>query len=165
MFKDLGLSPKIIQGKRIRHKLLGCQGKPLFKCKSFSSVSSQFSFFMQWIIIDQINISNDYIIVGTTNNSIISFDLSEFNNITIIGESAFKDHQYLTTAILPNSIIEIQKYSFYNCSSLRFLTFQNKIHSSSDIFRISSDLQEISFPVSLKNIGEFAFPSPRGSFR
>ncbi len=72
---------------------------------------------------------------GTIVSKIISFENSNFKNITIpdsvdtIGEGAFSNCKNLESIELPNKITKIAKNTFYGCSNLKNISIPNSVDS------------------------------------
>ena len=67
------------------------------------------------------------------------------DNITYIGDNAFRDCTSLKTVNLPDSLIEIGAQTFYNCTSLSSITIPSNVNKiGSDAF-ISSGIKEAIF--------------------
>lgn len=80
------------------------------------------------------------------------------SDVTVIGESAFKNCQNLTSISLPDSLTTIGDSAFYNCSSLKSITIPNSVTTICDsAFQECRSLTSISIPSSVTSIGEEAF--------
>lgn len=77
--------------------------------------------------------------------------------VTAIGRSAFDDC-FLTSIILPNSIISIGEAAFILCSYLTNIEIPNSVTTiGQDAFRDCTSLTSITIPNSVSSIGDWAF--------
>jgi len=79
------------------------------------------------------------------------------NNVTIIGESAFRQSNIVTIEI-PGNILSIWQYAFYDCTRLTNVTITEGITSIGDLaFFDCYNLTSITIPESMISIGVSAF--------
>jgi len=80
------------------------------------------------------------------------------NNVTSIGNYAFRNCTSLTSVEIPNSVTSIGASAFYGCSSLVSVTIPNSVTSIGNrAFRNCSGLTSMTIPSSVTSIGEDAF--------
>lgn len=92
-------------------------------------------------------------------NRIISTfeELRYFIGLTSIGESAFETC-YLTTIVIPESVISIERYAFSGCINLASITIPSSVTSiGSSAFNNCGSLTSISLPSRVTSIGNNAF--------
>ena len=103
-----------------------------------------------------------YLIVdGVLNSFAIGCGLTEYtipDSVTEIGRSAFKDCSSLTSVTIPNSVTKIENSAFYDCSSLTNVTIPDSVTTiESSAFRNCTNLASITIPDSVTTIGRSAF--------
>lgn len=109
--------------------------------------------------IKMIDLSNSIEAIGKQAfwGSAISHINKYDENLTKIGEEAFKDCQYLTTIPPTYNVSVIEKSTFENCSSLSALpSLYNLIEVKESAFRNCKNLS-VDLGSSLKRIGNYAF--------
>ena len=80
------------------------------------------------------------------------------NNITSIGEYAFKSCMNLTAITLPTSLTSIGDYAFETCISFKNITIPDGVTSIGDYaFEDCHKLTSITIPSSVTSIGRHAF--------
>ena len=80
------------------------------------------------------------------------------NNVTSIGEWAFRDCSSLTSITIPDSVTSIGEYAFCGCSSLESINIPDGVTSIGVVaFGSCSSLESITIPDSVTSIGESAF--------
>ena len=84
------------------------------------------------------------------------------NSVTIIGDYAFSNCNFLASVTIPDSVTNIGPSAFYDCSSLTSITIPDSVTSIGDsAFRDCTALTSITIPNSVTSIGykTFAFCS------
>ena len=85
------------------------------------------------------------------------------NNVTSIGNYAFRDCSGLTSVTIPNSVTSICSFLFNGCSGLTSVIIGNSVTSiSSSAFSSCSGLTSVTIPNSVTSIGHHAFSGCRG---
>ena len=80
------------------------------------------------------------------------------NEVTIIGERAFRNCDDLVNVTIPNSIVQIKAFSFSFCHSLTSITIPNGVKTiEQHTFSYSDSLTHITIPDSVDEIKEGAF--------
>ena len=80
------------------------------------------------------------------------------NSVTSIGYCAFQYCYGLTSVTIPNSVTSIGSYAFSECSGLTSVTIPNSVTSIGNYaFSSCSGLTNVTIPNSVTSIGEFAF--------
>ena len=80
------------------------------------------------------------------------------NSVTNIDKMAFYNCSSLTSVTIPNSVTSIGSYAFYNCSSLITITLGNSVTNiEQNTFLDCSSLSSVTIPNSVTNIGQRAF--------
>lgn len=75
-----------------------------------------------------------------------------------IGDNAFEDCTYVTSVVLPDSLIQIGAYAFSGCTALDSITFSGALESIGNYaFKECKALAAIELPASLETIGDYAF--------
>lgn len=75
-------------------------------------------------------------------------------------ENLFSENQFVEQVILPESLVYLASYSFYNCSNLKTVVLPNGLREiNMGAFENCSALENINFPNRLKRIGPDAFKS------
>ncbi len=75
--------------------------------------------------------------------------------VTTIGEYAFSDG--VTSVSIPESVVTIQDYAFYNCYSLEKINFSEGLKYIGEEAFYSCNLQKLTFPETLEEIDDYAF--------
>ena len=81
-----------------------------------------------------------------------------------IREYAFYENTNITSVVIPNCVTSIGERAFYNCSSLKTVTFKDNSQLTSigdEAFRSCRSLTSITIPNSVTSIGNSAFSSCR----
>ena len=79
----------------------------------------------------------------------------EYTVVKITGNTEKKEFE---SVVLPNSLIEIGNFAFYNCECLKEIKIPNSVKSiGSGTFYRCSSLKEIDIPNSVESIGKWAF--------
>ena len=78
--------------------------------------------------------------------------------VTKIGERAL-GNDFLTSVTIPDSVTEIGKYTFSNCSSLASIKIPDSVTSIGDYAFKGSGLKSVIIPDGVTKIGEYAFQS------
>ena len=85
---------------------------------------------------------------------VLTFD----DDILIIGESAFRDCDRLTSVTIPDNVTTIGKNVFYGCNSLTNVTIGNSLTTIGEYAFYSCDsLTSVNIPDSVTTIGDWAF--------
>jgi hypothetical protein len=101
--------------------------------------------------------AKDWNFVTNSLSSLEVFDICE-TNVTSIPESAFREHQYITTVHLPSTVTVINSYAFYNCQQLTTVNgFDNMEEIGSYAFENCLQLKTIPFGDKVKSIESYAF--------
>ena len=80
------------------------------------------------------------------------------NNVTSIGDRAFKDCKSLTRITIPDSVTSIGEYAFFGCESLTNITIPDSVTSIGNwTFWGCYSLTNITIPDSVTSIGKYAF--------
>ena len=80
------------------------------------------------------------------------------NNITSIGDYAFREAENLTDIVLPDNITNIGEQAFYGCKSLESIHIPNNVTNISyGAFSYCSSLTSITIPDSVTSLGYYAF--------
>ena len=80
------------------------------------------------------------------------------DDVTTIGEDAFRDCSALTSVTIPNSVTTIGKSAFFNCRELTSVTIPNSVTEiGGGAFSGCSSLTSVTIPNSVTKIGEYAF--------
>ena len=100
--------------------------------------------------------NNDYyILVKTVNNKIDTF---EFHEDTRFMDAVFKNHQRLTSIILPNNLTYLPQECFINCYRLTSVVMNDDlIKTGSNIFKNCNMLESIVFSENLEAIENGSF--------
>ena len=100
---------------------------------------------------------DDYNVI---NNQIKNITLIDMGGVTNNDETpiCLKEHQKLTTAVLPSGITTLVDYCFYNCSSLESITLPDAITTIPvQCFRRCGKLTSVHLPAQLQTIKQGAF--------
>ena len=85
------------------------------------------------------------------------------NNISSIGEEAFRFCINLNSITISDSVTVIDNHAFYGCTSLTSVTIQNSVtYIGKDAFYGCTDLTSITIPESVTYIGDHAFYECKG---
>ncbi len=85
------------------------------------------------------------------------------NNVTIIGNDAFKYCKGLTTITIPNSVTSIGNFAFSSCTGLTSITIPKSVTKiGSFAFTSCTGLTSITIPNSISTIEELTFASCKG---
>ncbi len=107
------------------------------------------------------NVNLTHVKMGNSDGNgapIVTLDLSNNTNITILYNYDFAYCDKLTTIILPESITEIGSYTFYYCTSLSSVNIPDGVTAiSGNAFSHCTSLKSITLPSNLTTIGTFAF--------
>ena len=80
------------------------------------------------------------------------------NNVTSIGDKAFRNCSGLTSVTIGNSVTSIGEYAFFGCSGLTSVTIPNSVTAIEvSAFRGCSGLTSVTIGNSVTSIGEYAF--------
>ena len=95
------------------------------------------------------------------NNTITSITIP--NSVTSIGNYAFDGCRWLTSITIPNSVTSIESSAFSGCSGLTSVIIGNNVTSIGDnAFYQCSGLTSITIPNSVTSIGNYAFEGCTG---
>ena len=87
----------------------------------------------------------------------IKFDGSAANPLTQ-GARLYIGGQLVNELVIPNNVIKISAYAFYNCKSLTSIVIGNNVTSIGEAaFYKCISLKSVTIPYSVKSIGESAF--------
>ena len=87
-----------------------------------------------------------------------AMSISLGNDVTSIGDNAFRDCSGLTGVTIPNSVTNIGYCAFYNCSRLTSMTIPNSVTGIGyNAFSGCSGLTSVTIPDSVTYIGNLAF--------
>lgn len=90
-------------------------------------------------------------------------DVTYPGNLVSLGASSYKECTSLHTTLfnnstVPNSQLEINDYTFSNCSVLKTVKFPNHLYKIHDyVYEFCPSLNELSFPANLVSIGNYVF--------
>ena len=80
------------------------------------------------------------------------------DDVTTIGEDAFRDCSALTSVTIPNSVTTIGVYAFFNCRELTSVTIPNSVTEiGGGAFSDCSSLTSVTIPNSVTEIGGYTF--------
>lgn len=100
-------------------------------------------------------INNLQYVVGTPSANLKTVALTEGTQLCA---SAFSGCKYLTTVILPGTLIKIDNQAFYNCSSMREIVLPDGLTEiGARAFYGCSALEDVTVPDSVLSIGSRAF--------
>ena len=109
---------------------------------------------MEYIVPNDVTSIGDYAFRGCS--GLISVTIS--NGVTSIGDYAFRGCSGLTSVTIPNSVTSIGKDAFYGCSGLTSITIPNSVTSIGDYaFYGCSHLTSVIIGSGVLSIGEDAF--------
>jgi len=78
--------------------------------------------------------------------------------VTVIGNSAFYDDDYLESVVIPEGITKIEGHAFYSCNNLTSVSLPEGLTEiGTYAFAHCNILSRIDFPSTLTSIGEYAF--------
>ena len=78
--------------------------------------------------------------------------------VTSIGADVFKEFKELETVVLPEGLLSIGEAAFRECSNLRQVTFPNTLKEiGANVFMYDKKLETVVLPEGLQTIGEAAF--------
>ena len=84
-------------------------------------------------------------------------------NVTAIGESAFRENEYLTSITMPTGLKTIGEFAFYRCNNLTSVTLPKELKSAGyGMFHRCRSLTNVILPEGLKVIGEGMFSECSG---
>ena len=96
------------------------------------------------------------ILEGVEDKSITSISIPD--SVTEIGRGVFEDCTSLQIVDIPNSVTEIGDYAFYGCTSLQSIDIPNSVTKiGGSAFSGCTSLQSIDIPNSVTDIGRAAF--------
>ena len=108
----------------------------------------------------EVNSDNTITITGFNNLHLTSINIPETidgKTVTAIGDNVFKGKASIKEVKIPNSVINIGNYAFYNCHKLTTGTIGNSGKSiGSNCFNLCESLSSIHLN-NIETIGEFAF--------
>lgn len=79
--------------------------------------------------------------------------------VTAIAPNAFDSNSYICEVILPDTVVSIGNYAFFNCDSLEKINLPDGLQSiGASAFRWTDNLSELTIPASVEEIGEDALP-------
>ena len=103
--------------------------------------------------------NKDWNFVMSTLSSLEIFDISE-TNVKSVPESAFRDHQYLTTVHLPSTVTNIGSYAFYNCLQLTTVDGCDNVEEIGErSFDFCSKFANFPFGNKIRSLGPAVFES------
>lgn len=80
------------------------------------------------------------------------------DNVTTIGDNAFRNGTGITSVTLPNTLTAIGYYAFFDCSALPSITLPDAVTSIDDnAFNACKSLTTITIPAAVQHIGVMAF--------
>lgn len=78
--------------------------------------------------------------------------------VTRISKSAFYEHAYLNSVVIPEGVVDIGKSAFYNCAELTRVELPESLVTIGDsAFMSCSGLTDITIPHGVVTIGAYAF--------
>ncbi len=78
--------------------------------------------------------------------------------VTSIGDSAFRDYEYLTHITIPDTVTSIGNSAFYSCGDLTSVTIPDSVTSIGEYaFGNCTSLTNITIPDGVTSIGDYAF--------
>ena len=79
------------------------------------------------------------------------------DSVTELGASAFYECKAITSIRVPGNIREIKKFTFSQCNAVESITIEEGVETIGDAAFQDTKIMTLSFPESLKTIGENAF--------
>ncbi len=116
--------------------------------------------------LESVNFSSSLSEIGEyafSNTNVTTVNFSEEASIKVIGNSAFRDNQYLNSFEVPSSLENLGNYSLSNCNNLTDVSFSKNtrlLTIGEGAFEYDLYLTSLDLPESLVSIGDYAF---RGS--
>ena len=93
--------------------------------------------------------------IGSQESTLTIPNMIAGNQVSSIGDSAFKDSLELTEITIPQGILSVGSGAFYNCVNLSQVSISSTLVTIRDnAFSECKSLVSISFPSSLRKIGE-----------
>ena len=102
------------------------------------------------------NIENVYYQGTLTDWCAINF-AANFSNPCFNGSDLYISNELIVDITIPNSVIEINNYTFIGCQSLERITFHNALISIGDCAFYGTNVNNITIPSSVENYGEYIF--------
>ena len=93
--------------------------------------------------------------VGTEVDLVIPSEIDGYL-VTSIGERAFQDNKSLRSVVLPGTVTQLMKYSFYGCEALESITLPEGLVSINLGALYGTALTSVTLPKSLEKLGESA---------
>lgn len=107
-------------------------------------------------VVGKLN-NKDWAFVTSNLSRIEVFDISE-TNVKSVPESAFRDHQYLTTVHLPSTVVTINSWAFYNCQQLTTVNGCDNVEEIGErAFSDCSKLANFPFGSKLRSLSSAVF--------
>ena len=109
-------------------------------------------------VVDHVNYLDNWAIAYDSSYDASVFDLFLRERTRGIGDNAFSGCNYLTSVIMPDSVVSIGKSAFSGCDALTSVTIGSGVTSIGDsAFSGCTFLESVTIPGSVKSIGRKAF--------
>ena len=138
--------------------ITGDTGTTTDGCKTVAKYPNNFVCETPRSVIRSDTFSNKYFSTDDYFNFKAATKLDIGNCAIIIGKSAFKDWEKITSVVIPNSVARIGGGAFSGCSGLTSVSISDSVESIGyEAFRFCTSLSSITIPNSVTSIGSGAF--------